>query len=229
MILIGHRGAKNEAPENTLEGFIHLKNLGIQSVEFDLRLSADNDLVIIHDKTLDRTTSAKGLVRDKSTVELKKLNVPSLKEVLGVFDDLVHAQLEVKPPRSEDHALICQKIEQTVKELNIEEQCFITSFDYHFLESCQKNIPEIQRGFICEKTGAAKIDPVDAAIKLNCKLLAMDWKICDEALIKRAHQMQLKVSAWTVDDEKAFKQLKDWGIDSIITNCPSQFIELAKS
>lgn len=224
MILIGHRGAKNEAPENTLEGFFHLKNLGIQNVEFDIRLSSDNQLVIIHDETLNRTTSAQGLVRDKSAADLKLLKVPTLQETLQVFDKLHHAQLEVKPPKTEDHQIICEGIAQTIQTLGIAEQCVVTSFDYHFLKSCNKYIPAIARGFLCEESGAAKIDPIEIALKLNCSLLAIDYLLCDEQLIKRAHQVNLAVSAWTVDDENSFKQLMNWGIDSIITNCPSKFI-----
>lgn len=226
MILIGHRGAKHEAAENTLAGFLHLKNLGIQNVEFDIRLSADNQLVIIHDETLDRTTNAQGLVRDKSAAELKNLNVPTLQETLQVFDKLQHAQLEVKPPKAEDHQIICEGIFEAIETLGIRDKCIVTSFDYHFLKSCNKYIPSIARGFLCEESGAAKVDPIEIALKLNCCLLAIDYLLCDEQLIKRAHQANLAVSAWTVDDENSFKQLMTWGIDSIITNCPSKFIQL---
>jgi len=239
MILIGHRGAKNEAPENTLMGFKHLKNLGIQNVEFDLHLSADQELVIIHDKTLERTTNGTGLVRTKTAKELKLLDacsyfsknitaegVPTLKEVLSVFDQLEHAQLEVKPPRFEDHQIICNKIKQTLDELNLLQQCVVTSFDYSFLESCKHYQPELKRGFLCEKKGAALMDPVEATLKLECQLLAIDWQLCTEEMIQRAHKNHLQISVWTVDDEKVFKQLMAWGIDSIITNCPSKFIPL---
>lgn len=229
MILIGHRGAKNEAPENTLAGFIHLKNLGIQNVEFDIRVSADQQLVIIHDETLDRTTHAKGLVRNKSAAELKLLNVPNLKETLQVFDKLQHAQLEVKPPHTEDHQLICEGIDKVVHELGLQDKCVITSFDYTFLQSCLKFVPHLSRGFLCEESGAEKFDPIKVALQLECCLLALEWTLCNEEFIQRAHQASLAISAWTVDDVQKFKQLMNWGIDSIITNYPSQFLDLVNS
>ena len=66
MRLIGHRGARGEAPENTLSGFRHLRALGVRAVEFDIHLSADGELMVIHDAELSRTTSGHGLVREHS-------------------------------------------------------------------------------------------------------------------------------------------------------------------
>ena len=250
MILIGHRGAKNEAPENTLESFSHLNNLGIQSVEFDLRLSADNELVIIHDDTLERTTNAEGFVKDKTAAELKQLDacshfytntlestdtneisnktstnggIPTLKEVLSTFNKLEHAQLEVKPPEKADHKTICEKILACVNELGIQDRCVITSSDCDFLESCKRYAPTMKRGFIYLDI---ELKPIDTALTLDCELLAIYWEFCSEALIKEAHSKGLEVSAWTVNKEKAFTNLKKWGVDSVITDCPSELMHL---
>ncbi|HET8705537.1 MAG TPA: glycerophosphodiester phosphodiesterase family protein, partial [Pseudomonadales bacterium] len=64
MELFGHRGARNEAPENTLAGFRYLRTLDIHKVELDIRLSKDDELIVIHDITLDRTTDKTGAITE---------------------------------------------------------------------------------------------------------------------------------------------------------------------
>ncbi len=234
MRLIGHRGARNEAPENTLTGFRHIHALGIQSVEFDLQLSADNQIVVIHDDTLDRTTNAQGPVSALNAIDLKALDasshfsqelpkdgVPLLEEVLACFDKLEHAQLEVKPPKAGDHGTFCRKIKECVDELNIKDQCVITSSDVEFLETCKNQAKDMRRGYIYYDLDRK---PIETALELECRLLVIYWKFCTEELINEAHSKGLEVSAWTVNEAKAFDQLNNWGIDSIITDCPSGFL-----
>jgi len=244
-MLIGHRGARYEAPENTLAGFKHLLALGIQQIEFDLRLSADNELVVIHDETLDRTTNANGLVREQSSQNLKQLDacshffcdstinkgnqtiegVPSLKEVLELFNNLQHAQLEVKPPKREDHSIICERIDKALNTPTLRKVCHITSSDIDFLMSCQQQLPDIKRGYVSLNHIQ---NPINLCTQLDYHLLAIKWQICSESLIQQAKQNNLITSAWTVNDANAFTELQNWGIDSIITDYPSQFIEQAK-
>lgn len=231
MLLIGHRGARNEAPENTLEGFKHIRNLGINSMEFDLRLSKDHKIVIIHDETLDRTTNTKGKVYDFTAEELKAFAVPELKEALSLFEHIEHAQLEVKSPKTEHHEIICKGISDCLKELNCELNCVITSFDTNFLTSAEKYAGHIRRGLIyqkgripkalSEKSSHALIDLVK---ELKAELLAINYRNCTKFLIDLAKKNNIETSTWTVNEDADFKRLKDLGIDSIITDCPSRFL-----
>ncbi|CAN5470726.1 glycerophosphodiester phosphodiesterase family protein [soil metagenome] len=91
--IIGHRGARDLWPENSLDGFERTRALGIEGVEFDVHVARDGELVVIHDPTLDRTTEGHGLVADRTAAELAatKLRdaagagVPTLDKVLDVF------------------------------------------------------------------------------------------------------------------------------------------------
>jgi len=233
MLLIGHRGARNEAPENTLEGFEHIKKLGMHSMEFDLRLSKDHKIVIIHDETLDRTTNMKGKVYDFTAEELKAFSVPELKEVLGLFDYIEHAQLEVKSPKKEHHEIICHGISACLKELNCETNCIITSFDTDFLKSTQAFASHLRRGLIYQKgripTALSEKSSnalIDLTKELQASLLAINYKNCTPFIIELAKKNNIETSTWTVNEEADFKRLKDWGIDSIITDCPSLFLNL---
>lgn len=93
VLIVGHRGARNLWPENSLDGFRRIRALGIDAVEFDIHLARDGELVVIHDPTLERTTEGTGAVADRSAAELAttKLRngngegVPRLASVLEVF------------------------------------------------------------------------------------------------------------------------------------------------
>ncbi len=231
MLLVGHRGARNEAPENTLEGFEHIKKLGMHSMEFDLRLSKDHKIVIIHDETLDRTTNKKGKVYDFTAEELKAFAVPELKEVLGLFDHIEHAQLEVKSPKKEHHEIICKGIAACLKELNCEKNCVITSFDTDFLKSTENFVPHLRHGLIYQKGRVPRAlseksanSLIDLAKELNAGLLAINYRNCTQFLIGLAKKNNIETSTWTVNEEANFLRLKEWGIDSIITDCPSRFL-----
>src|SRR6478672_6613311 len=91
--IVGHRGARNLWPENSLDGFERARGLGIEGVEFDVHIACDGELVVIHDPTLDRTTEGQGPVADRTAAELAAIRlrdgggagVPTLDQVLEVF------------------------------------------------------------------------------------------------------------------------------------------------
>ena len=123
MKLIGHRGARGEAPENTLSGFRYLKNLGVRAVELDIVVSGDGELVVIHDGFIDRTTLGHGRVADMTVAELFAVDathrafpawpvaegVPSLRDVMQVLADFEHIQFEVKAQSEEEALVVSQK------------------------------------------------------------------------------------------------------------------------
>ena len=92
MIKIGHRGAKGFVSENTLPSFQKAMEIGVDGIELDVRLTADGELVVIHDEAIDRTTNGNGLVSQFSLKELKAfrinstLEIPTLREVLNIID-----------------------------------------------------------------------------------------------------------------------------------------------
>ena len=113
--LYGHRGAQNEAPESTLSGFRHAIAIGLTAVEFDVQRTADRQLVVIHDATLDRTTNGHGPVADLTLADLQRLDaraqfpdwpepvtVPTLAEVLHVVSGMEHLLVEIKPDAPEE-------------------------------------------------------------------------------------------------------------------------------
>src|SRR5690625_794500 len=106
---MGHRGARFEAPENTVPGFRYAVGLGLSAVEFDVRLTKDDELVIIHDDTVDRTTNGAGRVADMTLSELQSLDarfrfpywsepctIPTLVDVLNEVGSMETLEIEIK-------------------------------------------------------------------------------------------------------------------------------------
>ncbi|MCC6790879.1 MAG: glycerophosphodiester phosphodiesterase, partial [Thermomicrobiales bacterium] len=109
MRLISHRGARFEAPENTVSGFRYALGIGIDSFELDVHLTFDDQLVVIHDATIDRTTNGSGHVADMTLAEIQSFDaragfadwpescvVPTLRQVLDVIGEVPYLEIEVK-------------------------------------------------------------------------------------------------------------------------------------
>ena len=95
MITIGHRGAKGHVAENTLASFEKAIALGVDAVELDVHVSADGVVMVIHDETIDRTTTKKGYVKEYSSVALNELGIPTLEEVFLLINKRCSINIEI--------------------------------------------------------------------------------------------------------------------------------------
>lgn len=233
MRLIGHRGARGEAPENTLSGFRYLRQLGIKAVELDIQVSREGELVVIHDPFLERSTLSEGRVEDKTLEELAAVDachkafpdwpdtegVPTLRAVMEVLRDFGHIQFEVKA-RSEAHSrLVAEKFPALWHEFGFGERAFTTSFNPRYLQLVRESAPDIPRGFLFEKDFTG--DAVAMARELGCHSLGPHQERCEPALVAAAHAAGLQVSTWTVNTSARMRELAAMGVDSIITDFPS--------
>ena len=243
MYIIGHRGAKNEAPENTLQGFQHLRCLGVHRVELDVRLSKDRKLVVLHDSTLDRTTDHKGKLTDFTAEELATMDasygfrskspnvsglkhpftgVPTLEQVIQEWPELQSIQLEVKSTDTQTMEMIAERINFLVDAYQITRRCCVTSSDTALLRIFGKRFRHIKRGYVAERFMR---DPVSVCVNLDCRFLVINWRKCTKALIDRAHAHGLEVSVWTVNRMDIALRLYEWGIDSLITDEPTAMLK----
>lgn len=231
MIVYGHRGAKGEAPENTMVGFAHAYRHGIRHFELDLVLSRDGVPVINHDLTLARTTGHQGRVADLTTAELAALDarsntapwptatgIPALTEFLEAFPDLAHVQLEVKSDSRNRLNVLCNRITELIQRNHLVDRVAITSSDTWFLQQTKRRDRTIRTGLVAERRFP---NPVKQAIRLDCDYLCVNWRICSADMVKAAHQRDLHVSAWTVNRIHDMLELENVGVDSIITDYPT--------
>lgn len=232
MLIIGHRGARAEAPENTLGGFRHLRDLGVRAVEFDIQVSRDGELVIIHDPSLERTTSGTGAVGEHTAAELAALDVgrarwpdwpqregiPTLAQVLALLPDFTHLELEVKARTEADEAVVIARLPALWEQFGLAGRARTTSFNPRYLAGIRAAAPHIPRGFLFEEDFMG--DAIQVAQALGATSLGPHQARVSDALIRHAHAQGMIVSTWTVNDEARARQLADWGIDGLITDVP---------
>src|SRR3990170_6122982 len=163
MLRIGRRGARAYEPENTLRSFKKAIEIGVDAVEFDVRKTRDNHLVVIHDADVKRTTNGKGLVADLTLKEIKELSaekgekIPTLEEALEFLDNKAKILIELKEIGCEE------KVLTTVHSKKLEKNVIITSF----LENALKKIRELNKQIETGLIYAKHKNPVKAATELK--------------------------------------------------------------
>lgn len=231
MLIIGHRGARKEAPENTLAGFIHAQQVGCKAFELDVRLSCDHELMVIHDPTLTRTTGLRESVKNLSAAEMSHLDarkntapwpepcsIPTLQEIVDAAPDCQHWQFEVKTDSQFRLSVMALKLHHFIAQNGLAEIAIVTSSDRWFLQHLKKRFPQIRTGYVAE---FVLPDPVSTALALNCSLLVVNKALVQKKLVATAQRAKLHVSVWTVNDGAQMQEMKKLGVDSLITDKPS--------
>lgn len=232
-LLYGHRGARGEAPENTLVSFQHCLKQGVNRCELDLHLSLDGELMVIHDPTLKRTTGRRGkvsehLANDLTTYDARfglthwceQSPIPRLAELFEQCN-FEHWQLEVKSASKERAVQTVLAIQNLVLQYGLLERVTLTSSSRTVLKAAQQHAPELSRGFVAEYSW---LEPVKVAQRYSCEFLVLNWKLCSAARLARAQQAGLHVSVWTVNEPEQMRQLAHMGVDSLITDYPSKAV-----
>ena len=237
MHIIGHRGARGEYPENTLIGFEAACNAGVDGIELDLRLSADEQPMVIHDANAQRTTGVNADIETATAQELAALNaasryencpfqsIPTIYQVLAQIPALRDIQLEIKPVSSAQLDAITRRIDRLFHDDDLFARAWVTSFDRRVLRAIADLEPRIRLGYLYEEP---EHDPVSAAQALTAQLLAPHYSLVDQGLVADAHRAGLTVSVWTVNDMAEANRLESLGVDSIITDYPTMICQRFK-
>lgn len=228
-LIYGHRGAKGEAPENTLASFQQCLGHGVRRCELDLHLSKDGELMVIHDPTLKRTTGRRGKVAEHEAAELvlydarhggpawkQPCPIPRLSELFEQCD-FEHWQLEVKSASKERAARTVLAIQTLAERHGLLDRITITSGSRQVLRAVNQLTPAISCGLVAEYDW---LDPLKVTRQYDCRLLALKWTLCTPERIAKAQAMGLHVSVWTVNEPALMLRLADFGVDSIITDFP---------
>jgi glycerophosphoryl diester phosphodiesterase len=247
MKIIGHRGARGEAPENTLGGFQHILDLGLKAVEFDVRLLNDGTLAVLHDISLARTAGKPDLISDLTVNHLTYFDnrqgweswtrpepIPTLQQTLDLLIDFEHIEVEVK---AVDNQNAVDKIaEQLIKELNTwpnVDAVTITSFDVRILATLQNSRNEkkhsLKTGLLIEPSSNTDHQPeqtfAQQAIALGCTRIGLSDKLATESCVLSIKNKNLAISIWTVNSIERAKELEKWQINGLITDYPTRMLE----
>lgn len=231
-----HRGASLYAPENTLPAFELAISQGADGVELDVQLSADGSLVVIHDETLDRTTSGTGKVADLTLAELKALDagswrpgfagvrIPTLSEALDLLaPTALTVNIELKNSE-EPYPGMEEKVLAAVKAFNLEHRVVLSSFNHYSLHRLAA------LGAVSE-LAAIYTDPLfrpwryarDLGVRaIHPPLLC----VFGRAFVRKAHERGVAVRPWVVNGSGSLLRMFRYGVDAVFTDAPDVALTL---
>lgn len=224
MLKIAHRGAKAYESENTLQAFQEALDLNSDGIELDVHLSSDEQIIVIHDETIDRTTNGKGLVNTFSLSELKsflideKFQIPTLKEVFDLVDKKCLINIELKGLGTPTK--VVSLIEEYILEKNWNYNHFIiSSFDWNMLEETSNLNPNIPIGVLTEEN----LDTALAfAEKIKAKAINPDFQLLNANIVREIQEKGFLVLPWTVNSEQDIQKVKSYNVDGIISDNPDK-------
>jgi len=224
MIVLGHRGACGYEPENTLLSFKKALEIGVDMIEFDVRKTVDDKLVIMHDAAVDRTTDGTGLLADMTFSQLRKLDagkgqkIPTLQEVFDLVDRKVCVDIEIKEAESVSELVLI--IDRYINEKGWSYDDFlVSSFDLSALQNFQKLAPAIQLMPIFSRL---PVDWLGVTKNLPANIMAISYKSISKKIIVDAHQNDISVIVYTVNDPKKIFQMIKLGVDGICSDYPDR-------
>ncbi|MFP3456327.1 glycerophosphodiester phosphodiesterase [Psychrobacter sp. SIMBA_152] len=233
-LLLGHRGARGEALENTFSGFQYSQNLksrGLAGVEFDIQLNADGHLIVFHDDDLERMCGRQSRIDQLKLTEIQCqlqfgqpiMTLASMAPALSGFNVI---ELEIKTHSRTNYAVLIAALRQAFINTPLASlPVVLTSFDVelHNRLQCHKLLSHIPRGLLI-RTPEALASATNTALQLGCIQLGIHYPLLTQAVIKHSHRYGLPVSAWTVNDIPTIEKLIKWQTDVIITDFPSHLL-----
>jgi glycerophosphoryl diester phosphodiesterase len=242
-LLLGHRGASGEAPENTFAAFELALEQGADGVEFDVHLSSDGVPVVIHDARLERTTNGTGLVGVHSLAALRRLDagswfnrrfpararanyagekIPTLAETMEwVKQRRSRAFIELKRGRKY-YPGIEAKVLEAIRRSATAALTTVISFDTKTLVRLGRMDRTVELGIDFTRPLAAVL----RARRIGARALLPHWAFVTERFILRAHRAGLAVIVWGLDQPRRARRLVSYGADGIVTNFPARLAEL---
>jgi glycerophosphoryl diester phosphodiesterase len=237
-VIIAHRGASRQAPENTMPAFIKAIELGAGGIELDVHLSSDGRPVVIHDERVDRTSNGTGFVKDMSFSELKELDfgswfsekykdarIPGLEEVLELidrWDGILNIEIKSGPVF---YPGIERAVADAVEKYELAGRTIISSFNHYSLVEIRKINSGIKTAPLYM---AGLFEPWEYARKLGAAAIhPLFYNIVPEVM-NGCKPNNIKVNPFTVDRPEHIKAMAEAGVDGIITNVPDIALKVLK-
>lgn len=232
MEIFAHRGASGNYPENTIAAFKEAARLPVYGVEFDVHMTADGELVVIHDESIDRTSDGTGYMKDLSLAELKEYDfgswfssefqgetIPTLAEVLDVFDSTGHRlNIELKSDIFSYEGMVA-KVLDLIAERQMDSRVIISSFDHSAIRTVKQLKPQIETAALFMEV---LVHPLDYLQKIPADALHILFPAAIRPSMAEVINSGLPVRTFTVNDETYATMLKKAGVQSIFTDYPEK-------
>lgn len=233
--LVAHRGASAEAPENTFASFDLALEQGVEHLEMDAHLTRGGVPVIIHDDTADRTTNGHGPVREKTLLELKRLDaggwfaprfvgqqIPTLAEVLERYGRRAILHIELKGDDSE----VARQVVRLVKAWGLLERVVFSSFVREHLAQVRELIPDQPLYYLAQDLAPGEMEE---ALRLGARAIAAPAAAITPELAEQTRERGLDVGAWGVRSEDDLRRVVEAGCIGCTVDWPRRGLGLLKA
>ena len=233
-LVFGHRGARAYAPMNTLPSFELALAQGADGVELDVRLTRDGEMVILHDDTVDGTTDGKGRIRDLMLSEVKALDagsyfdakyagtrIPTLDEVFEAIGKRTRINVEIKAEGLRSDGVEV-KVAEAIRRHGLARSIIVSSFNPLTLRCFRREMPEVPIGFLHSPETPPFVPYL--MIGLSHEGRNPYFEQIDRKYMQWAKGTGYRVNTWTVNDSLRAIELRNLGVDCIITDQPDTII-----
>ncbi len=251
-LVFAHRGGGGVFPENTLLAFEDSAKLGVDFLELDVHSTKDGTLVVMHDGSIDRTTDGRGKVSDFTLAELKKfdagylftndnnatfpfrgkgITIPTLQEIFDAFPQM---KFNIEPKQATPSIItpLCEMIRQH----KMTDRIIVGSFRQTAIDEFRAACPEVATSaspaevsefLAMQKTGIAdSYSPPFQALQVPAN--ASFLNVVNKDFVTAAHNQNIQVHVWTINDEDEMKKLIDFGVDGIMTDYPDKLLKIVR-
>lgn len=232
IMIVAHRGASKEAPENTIPAFQLAWEQDADAIEGDFHLTKDGYIVCIHDSDTYSVSGTNLVVRNTTLSQLRKLDVgvhfgskfkgtiiPTIAEVFSTIPDRKVIYIEIKCGKE-----IIQPLLEEIKKSNLKtEQIVVMSFEMKVIQELKERAPQYKALWLFNQSEkkTPSIDTVLETLKqINADGLSATKNIIDDIFIKSVKEKGYEYHVWAIDDAETAMRFKKWGATSIITNVP---------
>lgn len=244
MTIIGHRGARAVSPQNTLPSFKVALNARVPMIEFDTELTKDNQVIIFHDDKVDQITrgQAHGSINQLTFAEIQKLNVhdgfedgnfyqvPALREIFDLVQqewvNRYRPRLNIELKGANTAGPVAEIVKEYLAKGWRPADFIVSSFRHRELQKFKKLLPEIEIAVLLNERQwlmllRRPLAAVKLAKRLNAGAINPSLSFINERLVKAAHDNNLEINVWTVNEPQDIWRMRDMGVDGICTDNPA--------
>jgi glycerophosphoryl diester phosphodiesterase len=237
-IIVAHRGFRSRYPENTLSAFSAAVEHGIFMIELDVALTRDRQVIVIHDDTLDRTTTGHGLVNQMNLSDIQRLDagswfgsqfsketVPTLEQVFQNLGGRCVINVEIKSVAVEyddPKDAVEKQVLRMIHDYHLREMTLISSFNPHVLSRLNRIDPTVPVALLSNQE--LDDDTLYILNDLNAFSWNPDYRKLSRKQTEQVHKQGIKVLPYTVNGNKAIQQVLGMGVDGLITDDPVEAV-----
>jgi glycerophosphoryl diester phosphodiesterase len=237
-LVVAHRGASGNAPENTMAAFRRAIQQGADMIELDVRMTKDFHVIVHHDRTVKRTTGRPGYVWDLTLQQIRMLDagswfhprfageqIPTLRQVLEMLPEHMMVNIEVKTDGDPRQRLALEEVcILIIMEKHCEQRAIVSSFDHAFLTRMHSLYPVIRTGALYMPLRDIRKSPSSIAKRTGASAFICAQNHMSEKLLRDARSRKMLTATYVVNEAGQLREALRLGVDAVITDYPGKIV-----